>query len=192
MWTSAFCNSSFEADQQHATLLAEAETLISTPVSTEIRSASSIPVKLCCLFSFMENKKLTPTSSSSTSAAVDEVTTYFSQPYVPEKSNPNEYWHTRSGSLPILSKLAKKFLSILAITVLVERLFSMTGNVFHPECCCLSDTKFHNWYSSNVISSLIEGFHFDRLMHDFANVILNLLSTYEHGSRIQTKSFFFI
>ena len=45
---------------------------------------------------------------------------------------------------PAMSKLAKRYLSVLASSGPVERLFSIAGKIFRPERCRLTDTVFEN------------------------------------------------
>ena len=46
--------------------------------------------------------------------------------------------------LPAMSKLAKRYLSVPASFRPVKRLFSVAGNIFRPERCCLTDTVIEN------------------------------------------------
>ena len=45
---------------------------------------------------------------------------------------------------PALSKLVKQYLCVPASSGPVKQLFSITGNIFHPERCCLTDTVIEN------------------------------------------------
>ena len=45
---------------------------------------------------------------------------------------------------PAMSKLAKQHLSVATSSSPVERLFSIAGNIFHPERCRLTDTVIEN------------------------------------------------
>lgn len=60
--------------------------------------------------------------------------------------DPLIWWKNNSYSFPYLSKLARKYLSIMASSVSVERLFSQTGNLVTPKRSNLS---------SNMINGLI-------------------------------------
>lgn len=59
-----------------------------------------------------------------------ELTNYLSRvDEVPGNSSPLSWWRSCNGSYPILSALAKRYLSICATSVASERVFSVAGNV---------------------------------------------------------------
>ena len=71
-----------------------------------------------------------------------ELDSYLCEISVDEDSNPLEWWCARSGNFPILSTMAKKYLSMPATSAPVERLFSIAGKIFRPERSSLSDGVF--------------------------------------------------
>ena len=58
-----------------------------------------------------------------------EVVLYWEKGVVPEDSDILEYWKTTRKKLPLLSRLARKFLWIPASSATSERVFSTAGNV---------------------------------------------------------------
>ena len=57
---------------------------------------------------------------------------------------------------PPMSKLAKRYLSVPASSRLVERLFSIAGNIFRPERCRLIDTVIENHMSIKCNSYILD------------------------------------
>ena len=72
----------------------------------------------------------------------DKKDTYLSQACLPKSAYPTEFCHTTSGTFPLLTQLARKYLTIPATSAPVKRLFSVAGKVFHPDRCRLTDTQF--------------------------------------------------
>ena len=82
------------------------------------------------------------TASTKNSDAADEIDMYLSQACLPESADPIQFWHTRSGTFPLLTQLARKYLTVPATSAPVERLFNVAGKVFHHDRCRLTDTQF--------------------------------------------------
>lgn len=83
--------------------------------------------------SFLQNKS--PTQKNHT-----ELEIYLAEPVDEENDDPVLYWKTSCHKFPILSRMARDFLSIQATSVASERMFSMAGhtisktrNRIHPE-----------------------------------------------------------
>ena len=70
-----------------------------------------------------------PTEEVSTEVSTTEK---FDQPYANADSNPLLWWRSNSSLFPLLSNLAKKYLSVPGISVLSERIFSKGGNIVDP------------------------------------------------------------
>ena len=85
-----------------------------------------------------------PRSSKSTcgTEVSQEVSDYLSQPCTDSKSDSLEYWRAQQHNFPRVAHLASKYLSVSASSAHVERLFSIAGKVFTPECCSLKDSTF--------------------------------------------------
>ena len=62
----------------------------------------------------------------------EELTRYLQVPSPDMKSNPLDWWKAHQTQFPILSNLAKKYLSICATSCPSERVFSAGGNVVTP------------------------------------------------------------
>jgi hAT family C-terminal dimerisation region len=57
----------------------------------------------------------------------DEIQEYLSLPNLEETANPLVFWREQENNLPILSRLARRFLAVPAISGSVERVFSIAG-----------------------------------------------------------------
>ncbi|CAG8836767.1 18035_t:CDS:2, partial [Gigaspora margarita] len=64
---------------------------------------------------------------------LDEVVQYLNMPYINHNANSWQWWNDHKTEFPILSLLACKYLCILAMSVLCERLFLDTGNLITPQ-----------------------------------------------------------
>ena len=67
-----------------------------------------------------------------------EISDYKSEPTVPLKADPLQWWKERSGQYPIISKLAGKLLVIPATSVASERVFSTAGDIVTAQRGALS------------------------------------------------------
>lgn len=56
-----------------------------------------------------------------------ELRQYLNQPIIPRQNDPLKYWQTVKHAYPVLFKIAKKYLSVVATSVPSERLFSKAG-----------------------------------------------------------------
>jgi len=59
----------------------------------------------------------------------NKVNEYLSMPQISLKNDPFKWWAGNQDRFPILSRLAKKYLSISATSTSSERLFSQAGNI---------------------------------------------------------------
>lgn len=130
-------------------LLVEASRFYS---STDQKEEHSLPAKCSKeldddgdsdLFSFM-----TPTKRRRHQSAPDtiqcEVNTYLMEENEALGSDPLVYWKKNETKYPIVSRMAKYFLSIPSSSAPVERLFSFAGKIFRPERCRLTDERFND------------------------------------------------
>ena len=70
-----------------------------------------------------------------------ELTSYLPLPSPELKSNPLDWWKDHHTQFPILSILAKKYLSVCATSCPSERVFSTGGNIVTPHRSCLKPDK---------------------------------------------------
>ena len=69
---------------------------------------------------------------------------YLSAPYIDRKDNPLKSWKMKKGQFPILSKLAKDYLAIPAMSTLSEWLFSAAaGYISNQRRSCLNVEHIH-------------------------------------------------
>jgi hypothetical protein len=78
-----------------------------------------------------KKKKLTILASlkKPSTRSLDEVAEYLQLEEIDFESNPFTWWYEREEKFPVLSLLAKKYLSIYACSTASERLFSDAGNL---------------------------------------------------------------
>lgn len=86
-----------------------------------ISSSSSAP-------SFMKNIFSTNQRQVNYEIEIDNYLNEMITPIAPESTDVYQWWHTNQHSFPILSRIARKYLSIPATSVPSERLFSDAGN----------------------------------------------------------------
>ena len=83
-------------------------------------------------------------SSSEAVGTLFEINNYLSHPCMPDDTNILLFWKDNEKKYPTLARLASIYLAILASSALVERIFSISGKIFRPERCSLSDSLFQN------------------------------------------------
>lgn len=71
-----------------------------------------------------------------------EVNKYLSNGTMSEDDDPLNFWSSNRHHLPVLSKLACCYLQTPVSSGPVERLFSIDGKTFRPDCCHLNDKIF--------------------------------------------------
>lgn len=82
------------------------------------------------------------TSSSNTQMTVsEELLMYLQLPNEDIDSSPLVWWKDNNAKFLILSKVAKKYLSICATSVASERLFSTGGDIVTPSRSCLKPQR---------------------------------------------------
>jgi hypothetical protein len=112
------------------------------PVSTSTDSSDPPPKKKSKLFSFMARSTVPAPSSEGAISVATQVNKYFSEPCLDEDVDPLQFWQQHSVSYPQLSTLACKYLAVPASSAPVERVFSISGKIFRPDRCNLSDKRF--------------------------------------------------
>ena len=116
------------------------ESLPTTSQAENTQSATPPPpkkVKLGSLF------KKTQDSSSLTVDQMlrSEIDKYLQYPLLDSESHPLEWWKSYHKSFPILSPLARKYLSSCATSSPSERAFSTSGNIVSSKWTCLKPDK---------------------------------------------------
>ena len=71
--------------------------------------------------------------------ALDEVNKYFSLPAIGVAEDPRAWWRTHKALFPVLSRVARKFLSVPATSAPVERVWSTAGSIVTKRRARLSD-----------------------------------------------------
>jgi len=94
-----------------------------------------------------DNEPLVPSQSSVSSA----ITHYKTEPEIPKKLCPLDWWKVHSGAHPILAKLATRYLETPATIVPCERIFSKSGLIGNKTRAALSPANvnklvcLNNW-----------------------------------------------
>ena len=91
--------------------------------------------------SFMKNRA---SCSGENETSIFEITKYLAQSCIPDDTDVLKYWKDNKETYPMLTKLAMIYLALPASSAAVERIFSISGKIFRPERCRLSDTLFQN------------------------------------------------
>ena len=104
------------------------------------------PVKQSRLFSYLTVSAAATSGSTSQTqkTSSSEVTSYLSDPCLPEDTDPLRFWEQNQVSMPTLSKLTLNYLVVTATSAPVERVFSVAGRIFRPDRCQLSDKTFQS------------------------------------------------
>ncbi|GES76775.1 zinc finger BED domain-containing protein 1-like [Rhizophagus clarus] len=89
-----------------------------------------------------EIKNLLPSLRKPSTRSYDEVDEYFQLEEIDLESNSFIWWHEREEKFPILSFLAKKYLSAYACSTVSERLFSDTENLLTAKRIRISPSLF--------------------------------------------------
>ncbi|XP_067930857.1 E3 SUMO-protein ligase ZBED1-like [Watersipora subatra] len=76
-----------------------------------------------------------------TSNTDKEISLYASLPRLSMKSDPLVWWREHRETFPYLAQLAQKYLSIQAMSVSSERVFSAAGNIVTNQRNCLKLAK---------------------------------------------------
>ncbi|GBB93663.1 hypothetical protein RclHR1_22090001 [Rhizophagus clarus] len=100
-----------------------------------------------------ESNEFIPTDFSITESEKSELDRYLALPNE-EEIEPLLWWHAHANEFPIISDMARDFLSIQATSVALEQAFSVAGNTItktrnrlHPEtaraCLCAAQLVYH-------------------------------------------------
>ena len=94
--------------------------------------------------SFMKDRSHYSHASCDVVGTASEINDYLSQPCLPDNTNVLLFWKSNQNKYPALAKLASVYLAIPASSAPVERIFSLSGKIFRPERCSISDSLFEN------------------------------------------------
>ena len=83
-------------------------------------------------------------SSSGAVGTLFEINNYPFHPCMPDDTNILLFWKDNKKKYPALARLASIYLAIPASSAPVQRIFSISGKIFRPEHCSLSDSLFQN------------------------------------------------
>lgn len=107
------------------------------------------PTKRSRLFAFMSRRpgRRPPPSANPSSVSPDsppkaEVSHYLEEPCLPEDADPLAYWRAKEGALPLLARLAHKYLAAPAGCAPVQRVVGVGGRGWRPGQSPLSDSSF--------------------------------------------------
>ena len=102
-----------------------------TPPSEETEDTPSRRQKKDTLLSMFTEILESYTATAPMSSSAIEVDRSLSEPVIDYKDgNPFTWWSQHKARFPLLSQLARRYLSATAISVTSERLFSLAGNVY--------------------------------------------------------------
>lgn len=124
--------------EQVEVMLIEVEGDISMESSNSSNDSSACGPSLSEL---VKKKSTSKSSQDLTSHGQMEVNSFLIMPSLPCSSTSSQvldWWKGNSGSLPGLSKLARKYLGIPASSAPSERLFSVSGGVVTPTRTCIN------------------------------------------------------
>ena len=99
----------------------------------------------------------------------EELNNYLDAPCAPEYTNILDWWRKHEDFYPILSKIARDKLSIMATSIPVERLFSDASLIDQPKRRSLKDDALtallciSAWVKSDLVSEIC-GFDNDYLL----------------------------
>lgn len=106
------------------------------------------PTKRSRLFAFMSRRRghQPPPSADASCASPDsppeaEVAQYLEEPCLPEDAAPLAYWRAKKGALPLLARLAHKYLAAPAGSAPVERVVGVGGRAWRPGWSHLPDSR---------------------------------------------------
>ena len=97
------------------------------------------------IFGDMFSEETSPPAEASNFFSIKhEMQTYLEEPKQPEASDPLQYWRKNSERLPLLSKLARRYLGFPASSADVERTFSISGSLARSRRASLSPVTIEN------------------------------------------------
>ena len=112
------------------------------PDSGHSRGDSGEPVRKKCMLekllgtSFSENTDTSFTVSYN-ELVMAKLSCHKSEPILELKGKPLDWWKNHQHSYPNLSRMARRYLGVVATSVPSERLFSTVGNVVTAKRCAL-------------------------------------------------------
>ncbi|KAG9280417.1 zinc finger BED domain-containing protein 1-like [Astyanax mexicanus] len=106
-----------------------------------MRQEDEPPAKKKTLGSYLSKAKPPRGSFTEEERATAELTIYEQEPTVDGDDDPLAWWRTNSKRLPIMARLARKYLCVCATSTPSERVFSTAGNVVSPSRSHLKPDK---------------------------------------------------
>lgn len=95
------------------------------------------------LLSYIFNEQRSEAVSETTKTSLQvEISSYLSKPCLKENDDPLQFWGKQNADYPSLARLPACYLAIPASSGPVEKLFSISGKIFRPERCRLTDIHF--------------------------------------------------
>lgn len=82
--------------------------------------------------------KVEPGNRSPLDQATNEVNAYFNEPVIGLDSNPLKWWMNNGYKYPMLSNIAKYYLTVPGTSVPSERVFSTAGDIVTSQRSCLN------------------------------------------------------
>jgi hAT family C-terminal dimerisation region len=110
----------------------------------EMCNSASQPIQLAKSPTKKKKNTLLASLKKPPTRSYDEITEYFQLEEIDLESDPFVWWHVHEEKFPILSFLAKKYLSIYACSTASERLFSDAGNLLTTKRTRISPDLFKN------------------------------------------------
>lgn len=113
-------------------------------VEPEEQEDSARPAKRMSLGTLLGKAKYAPSAPLTTEErAAAEITRYLREDVLDGEEDPLMWWKINEQRLPVMAKLARKYLCVCATSTASERVFSTAGNIVTPSRALLKPDKVH-------------------------------------------------